>query len=127
MIEHQQPEGELVECPVSKGCEWATGMGCTEGCLFVRGREAQYTHDKARMVSPELVHELRVEIAELADKAQNIKDAMATMVKLPSEEEFAEMLRLATEKALVKNKLGMVDNFNSIARALRELLKEVKP
>jgi DNA-directed RNA polymerase specialized sigma24 family protein len=115
MIEHQQPEGELVECPVSKGCEWATGMGCTEGCLFVRGREAQYTHDKARMVSPELVHELRVEIAELADKAQNIKDAMATMVKLPSEDELA---------------LWLCDHLNYTSREVAQVLRErleVKP
>jgi len=45
-------------------------------------------------------------------------------VKLPSEDEFPEMLRRATETALSKNKLGIVDNFDLIAQELLKLLKE---
>jgi len=44
--------------------------------------------------------------------------------KLPSEDEFPEMLRRATETALSKNKLGIVDNFDLIAQELLRLLGE---
>jgi hypothetical protein len=68
MIEPRQPEGELAGCPhlesSIKGCIH-TGEPCSgDECLFTEGSQAQRAHDKA------------------------------TMVKLPSEDELSEMVRV---------------------------------
>jgi hypothetical protein len=122
-LEPQQPvEGELAECPSRNDCGLHTPK-CRPSCEIRVALGAQRAHMIAKGYHLPNDCCLGCDIKAECDYVMAAED----YVKLPSEEEFAEMLRLATEKALVKNKLGMVDNFNSIARALRELLKEVKP
>ena len=93
-------EGELALNPYRCFCELRGAMSDAEADedyashKFDAGRQAQLAHDKG------------------------------TMVKLPSDDELAEILRRATEQALSKNKAGIVDNFDSIAQELRRLLSE---
>jgi len=53
------------------------------------GAKAQLADMRSRWMAPEEVKKLRLEITELADKAERIRDEMKTMVKLPSEDELA--------------------------------------
>lgn len=79
-------EGELApnvfEEDAIKDQNWASHYD-----LYQQALEAQLAHCKAQgWMSPKEVKALRLEIAELADKAERIRDEMKTMVQLPSED-----------------------------------------
>jgi hypothetical protein len=98
LIPVQQPEGELAENPYP-------------------ARIRDY-YDETYIPNPE--HDGYEE----GSKSQRAFMLSQGYRKLPSEEEFPEMLRRATETALSKNKLGIVDNFDLIAQELLRLLGE---